>query len=117
MALWGVAVVGLSLTPGVAPALAVMFAGGLIWGPYTALETTLLQRGVPSGEHGRLFGVRAMLLGPAAPLGTALGGLLLIGLRAEWVIALSGLGCVLGALAALPWLRRRGEERADAAAG
>ncbi|WP_180969982.1 MFS transporter [Deinococcus planocerae] len=113
MALWGVAVVGLALTPGVGPALAVMFAGGLIWGPYTALETTLLQRSVPSGEHGRLFGVRAMLLGPAAPLGTALGGLLLIGWRAEWVIALSGLGCVLGALAALPWLRRRGAEAGE----
>ncbi|WP_216319214.1 MFS transporter [Deinococcus aestuarii] len=117
MALWGVAVTGLAFAPGVGPALAVMFAGGLIWGPYTALETTLLQRRVPSGEHGRLFGVRAMLLGPAAPLGTALGGVLLIGLRAEWVIALSGLGCVLGALAALPWLRRRGGAGADPATG
>ncbi|WP_019588229.1 MFS transporter [Deinococcus apachensis] len=106
MALWGLVVMGLPLACGVGPALAVMFAGGVIWGPYTALETTLLQRSVPTGRHGRLFGLRAMLLGPAAPLGTALGGLLLLGLSAGWVIALSGLGCLLGAFLALPWLRR-----------
>lgn len=108
MALWGVAVTVLPLAPTVGFAFLIMFAGGVIWGPYTALETTLLQRSVPAERHGRLFGLRAMLLGPAAPLGTALGGLLLLGLSAGWVIALSGLGCLLGALLALPWLRRGG---------
>ena len=36
-----------------------------------------------------------MLLGPAAPLGTALGGLLLLGVNAGGVIALSGVVAVI----------------------
>lgn len=115
MALWGVAVVALALTSQWALALGVMFVGGVVWGPYTALETTLLQRAVDSSEHGRLFGVRAMLLGPASPLGTALGGALLLGLSAPRVIALSGLACVLGALVTWPWIRRATRQAAPAA--
>ena len=106
MAAWGLAIVALALTSHWGVALAIMFIGGVIWGPYTALETTLLQRAVDASEHGRLFGVRAMLLGPAPPLGTALGGVLLLSLSTSLVIALSGFACVLGALVAWPWIHR-----------
>lgn len=106
MALWGLCVAALPLVPGFGAALGVMFVGGVLWGPYTALETTLLHRSVPAERQGRLFGLRTMLLGPAAPLGTALGGLLLLGVNAGGVIALSGVACLLGAFVALPWLRR-----------
>jgi predicted MFS family arabinose efflux permease len=106
MALWGLVVLILALATSPLAALVAMFVGGLVWGPYTALETTLLQRIVDPTTHGRLFGLRSMLLSPAAPLGTALGGLLLIGVSAQLVIALSGLACMLGAALAWQWMRR-----------
>lgn len=106
MALWGAAMIALALTASMVFALVAMFVGGVIWGPYTALETTLLQRSVDAREHGRLFGLRAMLLGPAAPLGTALGGVLLLGIDARTVIVVSGVGCVFGAALAWQWMRR-----------
>jgi predicted MFS family arabinose efflux permease len=107
MALWGSVVVLLAFTSNIPFALAVMFIGGVIWGPYTALETTLLQRSVPAHAYGRLFGLRTMLLGPAAPVGTAIGGLLLVSMSANRVLVLSGLACVLGAAVAWPWMRGR----------
>ena len=107
MALWGSVVVLLAFTSNIPFALAVMCIGGVIWGPYTALETTLLQRSVPTYAYGRLFGLRTMLLGPAAPVGTAIGGLLLVSMSANRVLVLSGLACVLGAAVAWPWMRGR----------
>lgn len=107
MALWGSAMVLLAFTSTIPFALTVMFVGGVIWGPYTALETTLLQRSVPVQAQGRLFGLRTMLLGPAAPVGTALGGLLLVGMSAPSVLGFSGLACVLGAVVAWVWMRRQ----------
>jgi predicted MFS family arabinose efflux permease len=107
MALWGSAMVLLAFTSTIPFALTAMFVGGVIWGPYTALETTLLQRSVAVQAQGRLFGLRTMLLGPAAPVGTALGGLLLLGMSAPSVLGLSGLACVLGAIVAWFWMRRQ----------
>ncbi len=107
MALWGSVMVLLAFTSNIPFALAVMLLGGVIWGPYTALETTLLQRSVPAHTYGRLLGLRTMLLGPAAPLGTAIGGLLLVSMSANRVLVLSGLACVLGAAVAWPWMRGR----------
>jgi MFS family permease len=90
--------------------LAMLFLGaaGAAWAPYTPMETSLLQRLVPAEIRGQVFGARHSLLVAAAPLGAALGGVLLQYLSAPLVIAISGLACILAGLGGLvsPSLRQ-----------
>jgi predicted MFS family arabinose efflux permease len=90
--------------------LAMLFLGaaGASWAPYTPMETTLLQRLVPSEIRGQVFGARHSLVVAAAPLGAAFGGVLLQYLSAPMVIAISGLACMLAGLGGLvsPSLRQ-----------
>ncbi|MGC9948545.1 MAG: MFS transporter [Bryobacteraceae bacterium] len=94
--------------------LAMLFLGaaGASWAPYTPMETTLLQRLVPAGIRGQVFGARHSLVVAATPLGAAFGGVLLQYLPAPQVIAISGVACILAGLGGLvsPSLRqlRRG---------
>jgi MFS family permease len=81
--------------------LAMLFLAlaGCAWAPYTAIETSLLQRLIPEHMHGSVFGARSTLTTAAAPLGAVVGGLLLGVSSAPVVIGLSALACVLtGAL-------------------
>jgi predicted MFS family arabinose efflux permease len=95
--------------------LAMLFLGlaGAAWAPYTPMETTLLQRLIPAEIRGQVFGARYSLVVAAAPLGAALGGVLLRSFSAPLVIAISGIACVLAGLGGLasPSLRslRQGE--------
>ena len=68
--------------------LAMLFLGvaGASWAPYTPMETTLLQRLVPAGIRGQVFGAQHSLVVAAAPLGAACGGVLLQYLPAPLVI-------------------------------
>ncbi|HEY7778966.1 MAG TPA: MFS transporter [Ktedonobacterales bacterium] len=90
--------------------LAMLFLGlaGAAWAPYTPMETTLLQRLIPAEIRGQVFGARYSLVVAAAPLGAALGGVLLRSFSAPLVIAISGIACVLAGLGGLasPSLRR-----------
>lgn len=117
---WGLVQFTLAFAPGFAAALACMTVGGMVWGPYTALEATFIQRSVPAHRHGQVFGVRQGLLAPAAPLGAALGGVLLGFLAPAQVIALSALACALAGGVALfapalrvPPVRLEGETSLD----
>jgi len=65
------------------------------------METTLLQRLVPAGIRGQVFGARHSLVVAATPLGAACGGVLLQYLPAPVVIAISGLACILAGLGGL----------------
>jgi predicted MFS family arabinose efflux permease len=100
--------------------LAMLFLGvaGASWAPYTPMETTLLQRLVPAGIRGQVFGARHSLVVAATPLGAACGGVLLQYLSAPVVIAVSGIACILAGLGGLvsPSLRRlqRGGSRVPA---
>ncbi len=98
---WGVAQFGLALTPELPLALLGMFVGGVIWGPYTSLETALIQRLVPSHLQGRVFGARQSLISPSTPLGAAIGGAMLGVFPSSLVIAISALACVLAGMVAL----------------
>lgn len=90
--------------------LAMLFLGlaGASWAPYTPMETTLLQRLVPAEIRGQVFGARHSLVTAAAPLGAALGGVLLHYFPAPLVIAISGVACILAGLGGLasPSLRQ-----------
>ena len=107
MLLWGLcqALIGLSTTYFMA--LIALTVGGMIWGPYLSLEATLIQRNVPTELHGQVFGLRSALTAPMAPLGTAVGGVLLRFWLPYEVIVGSALVCVVMGGLALLWPRLR----------
>jgi predicted MFS family arabinose efflux permease len=106
--LWGALLLPLFYIRELPLAMLFLAVAGASWAPYTPMETTLLQRLVPAEIRGQVFGARHSLVGAAAPLGAALGGVLLQYLSAPLVIAISGLACVLAGLGGLvsPSLRQ-----------
>ena len=82
-------------------ACGLLLLGGLVWGPYTPMEMTLLQRNVPKAQLGRVFGARSTLLTAGSPLGLAIGGILLAFVPSTSVIALSASACILVGLGGL----------------
>ena len=93
--LWGASLLPMAFTNQLWLACSLLFLGGLMWGPYTPMETTLLQRNVPKEQLGRVFGARSTLLTGGSPLGLAVGGILLAFVPATSVIAFSALACIL----------------------
>jgi MFS family permease len=99
--LWGASLLPMALTNKLWLACGLLFLGGLMWGPYTPMETTLLQRNVPKAQLGRVFGARSTLLIGGSPLGLAIGGMLLAFVPSTVVIALSAFACILVGLSGL----------------
>ncbi len=93
--LWGASLLPMVFTNQLWLACAALGLGGLMWGPYTPIETTLLQRSVPKEQLGRVFGARSTLLTSGSPLGLAVGGTLLAFLPPTALIVLSSLACIL----------------------
>ncbi len=117
--LWGALLSPLAFLQVLPPAMLFLGLAGCAWAPYTAVETSLLQRLIPQQMRGEVFGERATITTAAAPLGAALGGVLLGTLSASAIIGLSAFACVVsGALGLVsPTLRnlRRREGAADSA--
>ena len=99
--LWGVSLLPMSFTNDLWLACSLLFLGGLMWGPYTPMETTLLQRSIPKSQLGRVFGARSTLLIGGSPLGLATGGILLAFVPSTSVIAFSAFACILVGLIGL----------------
>jgi MFS family permease len=99
--LWGASLLPMAFTSRLWLACGLLFLGGLMWGPYTPMETTLLQRNVPKAQLGRVFGARSTLLTAGSPLGLAVGGILLAYVPSTNVIAFSALACILVGLGGL----------------
>jgi MFS family permease len=99
--LWGASLLPMAFTNKLWLACSLLLLGGLMWGPYTPMETTLLQRNVPKEQLGRVFGARSTLLTGGSPLGLAVGGILLAFIPATSVIAFSALACILVGLGGL----------------
>jgi MFS family permease len=93
--LWGACLLPMAFVDKLGLACGLLLLGGLMWGPYTPMETTLLQRNVPKAELGRVFGARSTLLAGGSPLGLAVGGMLLAFIPSTAVIALSAIACIL----------------------
>lgn len=106
--LWGASLLPMAFINELGPASALLLLGGLMWGPYTPMETTLLQRSIPKAQLGRVFGARSTLLAGGSPLGLAVGGILLAYVPSTSVIAFSALACILVGLSGLvsPAFRR-----------
>ena len=99
--LWGASLVPMVFIKDLWSACGLLLLGGLMWGPYTPMETTLLQRNVPKAQLGRVFGARSTLLAGGSPLGLAIGGILLAFVPSTSVIALSATACILVGLGGL----------------
>ena len=99
--LWGASLLPMAFTNKLWLACGFLLLGGLMWGPYTPMETTLLQRNIPKEQLGRVFGARSTLLTGGSPLGLAVGGILLAFIPATSVIAFSALACILVGLGGL----------------
>jgi MFS family permease len=99
--LWGASLLPMVFTNELWLACGLLFLGGLMWGPYTPMETTLLQRNVPKTQLGIVFGARSTLLIGGSPLGLATGGMLLAFVPSTGVIALSAFACILVGLIGL----------------
>lgn len=106
--LWGVCQAGVAFSHNLPIAMASFFVGGIIWGPYLAIEASFLQRTVPTEEHGAFFGIHTAFLSPAMPLGAALGGALLVRFSPSDVLLIAAVACFIAGLGALflPRLRR-----------
>lgn len=99
--LWGASLLPMMFIDSLWFACGFLLLGGLMWGPYIPLETTLLQRNVPKSQLGRVFGARSTLLTAGSPLGLAVGGILLAFVPSTSVIAFSAIACIL---VGLGWL-------------
>jgi MFS family permease len=99
--LWGASLLPMVFINNLWLACGLLLLGGLMWGPYTPMETTLLQRNVPKAQLGRVFGARSTLLTGGSPLGLAIGGILLAFVPSTSVIALSAFACILVGLGGL----------------
>jgi hypothetical protein len=71
---WGAALLPLGLTDLVIPGLVGFAVGGLLYGPFTAICTSLFQRVSPPHALSRVLATRSALTIPATALGILLGG-------------------------------------------
>ncbi|WP_229831500.1 MFS transporter [Actinoplanes ianthinogenes] len=104
---WGAALVPLGLSDAVWPGMLGLAAGGLIYGPYTAISTSLFQRGAPPEALSRVLAARSALTIPATSLGTLLGGPLVAWLGGQLTLLVSGLLTVLLGAGVAVAVRRR----------
>jgi predicted MFS family arabinose efflux permease len=106
---WGVALLPLGLTDAVVPGLVGFAAGGLIYGPFTAICTALFQRSSPPEALSRVLAARSALTIPSTALGTLLGGPVVSAVGGRPTLLLSALLTIaLGAsVAGVLWQRYR----------
>jgi len=71
---WGAALLPLGLTGAVLPGLIGFAAGGVIYGPFSAICTALFQGSSPPHLLSRMLATRAALTTPSTAAGTLLGG-------------------------------------------
>ncbi len=111
---WGAALLPLGLTDAVGPGLVGFAAGGLIYGPFTAICTALFQRSTPPQALSRVLAARSALTIPSTALGTLLGGPVVSAVGGRPTLLLSALLTIaLGAsVAGVRWQRYRTAMRA-----
>jgi predicted MFS family arabinose efflux permease len=98
---WGISIFPVLVVRDLPVIMALFAFGGLAWGPYIPLESSILQRLIPADQMGEVFGARSAIINLTNPLGVLLGGALLGVLPPEVVIAGSAAGCILAGLFAL----------------
>lgn len=108
---WGAALLPLGLTDAVLPGLIGFAVGGLIYGPFTAICTTLFQRTCAPHVLSRVLATRAALTTPATAIGMLLGGPMVTAVGGRSTLLASAvltiaLGVVVAAAVYIARLRR-----------
>jgi hypothetical protein len=105
---WGLMMLPVAVVGTVAGTTGLFLLGGVIWGPYTTVEASAIQRWTPPSRHGAVFGLQRALLGTAAPAGAAIGAVVIQFTAPHLVLASSAALCAVAGLLALahPGLRR-----------
>ncbi|WP_433378045.1 MFS transporter [Actinoplanes sp. CA-142083] len=88
---WGASLLPLGLTDAILPGLVGLAVGGLIYGPFNAIATSLFQLATPPEVLSRVLATRAALTIPATSLGTLLGGPLVTAIGARPTLLASAL--------------------------
>jgi MFS family permease len=91
---WGVTTLVLAITDSQTVAVAMLALGGLLYGPYQALVTTILQREVPACDLGGVNAAWAGFLLLAAPTGILLSGPVVAGVGASLTLVIAGAACL-----------------------
>jgi MFS family permease len=100
-AVWGLLMLPLLVLRDTTAVVALFLVSGAVWGPYTTVETSALQRWTDPSRHGALFGLQRSLLGTAAPVGAAAGAIALQHFPAQAVLAASAAACAGAGMIAL----------------
>jgi len=103
---WGLVTLPIVAVQELPPAVLIFAVSGAVWGPYSAIETTALQRWVEPAGHGAMFGTQRALLAIASPLGAAAGALAVDHFTPAGILAVSALSCTAAGMIALWPLRR-----------
>jgi MFS family permease len=108
---WGAALLPVGLTDAVGPGLVGFAIGGLIYGPFTAISTALVQRISPPAVLSRVLATKTALTTPSTAAGTLLGGPLVAAIGGQatllWSgVATIGFGAVVAAVVGLARTRR-----------
>jgi MFS family permease len=104
---WGAALLPLGLTDAALPGLVGFAAGGLIYGPFTAICTALFQRSTPPEFLSGVLATRSALTTPSTALGTLLGGPVVAAIGGRRTLFVSavltiGLGLLVAAMRRKP---------------
>lgn len=98
---WGAALLPVGLTDAVVPGLIGFAAGGVIYGPFTAICTTLFQRACSPSVLSRVLAARSALTTPSTAAGMVLGGPVVSAVGGRETLLASGvLTIVLGVVVA-----------------
>jgi predicted MFS family arabinose efflux permease len=103
---WGLVTLPIVITDSLPPAAAIFLLSGAVWGPYSAIEATALQRWADPASHGAMFGTQRALLSIAFPLGAAAGAVAVDHVPPATILAVSALSCTVAGAVALGPLRR-----------
>lgn len=98
---WGLVMLPVSVSSATPVVAAAFLIGGAVWGPYTTVEVSALQRWTPPARLGSILGAQRALLLTAAPLGAALGALALDHFEPAAILGFSAIGCSVAGLVAL----------------
>jgi MFS family permease len=106
--IWGLMMLPVAVIGTVPAAIGLFLLGGVVWGPYTTVEASAIQRWTPPSRHGFIFGLQRALLGTAAPTGAAIGAITIQCAAPHLILAISAALCAVAGLLALldPGLRR-----------
>lgn len=110
---WGVSTLLVGLAPNVMVVLAAMTLGGLVYGPYTAVVATIMQRRLTAAQYGRLNNHYAAVTSAAAPIGMLAAGLIVTHVSAATILIVSGVVLVSTGLASLPVIGNDSQRRHD----